>query len=80
MSLGDLKLHDHSDILFLILIEAVPGQVQQPITHFTGPWDNFMVHGVNRPLISVVIQHPSLETCTCDPAIGELFGHNQLRS
>ena len=25
------------------------GQVQQPITNFTEPWDDFMVHGVNIP-------------------------------
>jgi hypothetical protein len=28
-----------------------PGQVQDPITYITSPWDNFMVHDVNNPLI-----------------------------
>ena len=27
------------------------GWVQQPIIDFTGPWDNFMVPGVNNPLL-----------------------------
>ena len=26
-----------------------PGRVQQPIAYFTGPWNDFMVHGVNNP-------------------------------
>jgi hypothetical protein len=26
---------------------VVERQVQQPIIDFTGPWDDFMVHGVN---------------------------------
>ena len=25
-------------------------ECQQPITYFIGPWDDFMVHGVNNPL------------------------------
>ena len=25
--------------------------VQHPITNFTKPWDDFMVHGVNNPLV-----------------------------
>jgi hypothetical protein len=35
-----------------VLTEAIPGQAQHPITHFTRPWDNFMVNGVNNPLRS----------------------------
>jgi hypothetical protein len=27
-------------------------RVQQPITKFIGPWEDFMVHGVNNPLIN----------------------------
>jgi len=30
--------------------KVVPGRVQQPITNFTRPWDDFMVHDVNNPL------------------------------
>ena len=30
---------------------STPEQVQQPITNFTRPRDNFMVHGVNYPSI-----------------------------
>jgi hypothetical protein len=30
---------------------VVRGEVQQPITDFTGPWDDFMVHGVNNLLV-----------------------------
>jgi hypothetical protein len=26
------------------------GQVQEPIIEFTGPWNDFMVHGVTNPL------------------------------
>ena len=37
--------------LSLVWTEVVRGQVQQPITCFTRPWDNFMVHGVNNPLV-----------------------------
>ncbi len=37
--------------LSLVWTEVVQGQVQQPITCFTRPWDNFMVHGVNNPLV-----------------------------
>ena len=29
--------------------QMVPGRIQQPATDFTGPWDDFMVHGVNDP-------------------------------
>ena len=36
-------------IFSLVYIKVVPGWVQQPITYFTGPWDNSMVHGVNNP-------------------------------
>ena len=33
------------------------GRVQQTITNFTGPWDDFIVHGVKHPL-SVPQVHP----------------------
>ena len=36
----------------LVQTEAVPRGLQQPITNFTRPWDDFMVHGVNIPSIS----------------------------
>ena len=49
MSFGDLKLHGHFDILSLVYTKVVPWRVQQPITDFTGSWDDFMVHGVNNP-------------------------------
>ena len=35
----------------LVYTKVVPRRVPQPITTFTGPWDNFMVHGVNNPLV-----------------------------
>ena len=28
----------------------IPERVQHPITDFTGPWDDFMVHGLHSPL------------------------------
>ena len=49
MSLGNLELHDHSNILFLLYIEVVLWQLKQLIKDFTGPRDDFMVHGVNNP-------------------------------
>ena len=49
MSFGDLELHGHSDIFSLMKNKVVMGRVQQPITDFTRPWDDFMVHGVNNP-------------------------------
>jgi hypothetical protein len=51
MSLGNLKLHGHFDILPLMETEVVPGLDQQPITNFMGLWDAFTVHGVNNPLV-----------------------------
>ena len=33
----------------LVWTEMVMGQVQQPITFSTRPWDDFMVHDVNKP-------------------------------
>ena len=52
MSLGDLELHGHYDIFFsLVWTEVISGQVQQPITYFIGPWDYFMVRGVNNRLV-----------------------------
>ena len=51
MPLRDLELHGHSHIFyFLFIVLGVdPGRVQQRITDFTGPWDDFMVLGVNNP-------------------------------
>jgi hypothetical protein len=40
------------NIFSLVETEVVSGQVQQPITNFTWPWDDFMVDGGNNPLIS----------------------------
>jgi hypothetical protein len=37
--------------LSLVSTEVVPRRVQPPFTYFTGPWDDFMVHGVDRPLV-----------------------------
>ena len=51
MSFGDLELHGHYDILSLVQVEVIPGRIQQPITNFTRPWDDFMVHDVNIPLV-----------------------------
>jgi hypothetical protein len=50
MSFGDLELHGHFHMFSLVYIEVDLGQLQQPITNFTWPWDDFMVHGVNGPL------------------------------
>ena len=49
MSFGDLERHGHFNIIFLGVNEVVMGQVQHPITYFTRPWGDFMVHGVNSP-------------------------------
>ena len=43
MSFEDLELHDHFDIFFLGVTEVTPGQIQQPITNLTGPWDDFRI-------------------------------------
>jgi hypothetical protein len=32
----------------------VPRQIQQPITNFARPRDDFMVHGVNNPLGAMI--------------------------
>ena len=64
MSSGDLKLHGHFDILSLVYTEVNLGQVQQPITNFTRPWDDFMVHGVNNPCVILIIcTNTSLQKC-----------------
>jgi len=39
----------------LVEIEVVPGRIQQPITYFKGPWDDFMGYGVNNPSTSVIV-------------------------
>ena len=49
MSFWDLELHGHSDIFSSVLTKVFLGQVEQPITDFTGPWDDFMIHGLNSP-------------------------------
>ena len=55
MYFGDLELYGHFDIFSLVYTEVVPGRVQQSIIDFTWPWDNFIVHGVNNPLVLDVI-------------------------
>ena len=35
------------------------GRVQQPIIDFSGPWDDFMVHGVKTPLLIAHMQSES---------------------
>ena len=47
MSFEDLELHDHSNNFSFVLSEVVPGRVQQLMTNFTRPLDDFMVHDVN---------------------------------
>ena len=42
MSFGTLEIHGHSNIF------SLGRRVQQPIKNFTGPWDNFMVHGCKQ--------------------------------
>ena len=68
--LGDLELHDHSNIFFLGVnrsglktnsianqrLYRTLGRVEQPITTFTGPWDEFMIHGVNNPFRFIQIE------------------------
>ena len=39
----------NNQLQILAFFSLVPGQVQQPITYFRRPWDDFMVHGVNKP-------------------------------
>ena len=51
MYVGDLECHDHSHIFSLVSTEVVSQQVQQPITNFTRPWDDFIFHGMNNPLV-----------------------------
>ena len=46
MSFGGLELHDHTDIFPLMYTKVVMRQVQQSLTYFIGPWDEFMVHDV----------------------------------
>jgi hypothetical protein len=49
MSFEDLELRGHFDILFFLMkTEVIPGRVQQPITYFIRPWNDFMIHGVNN--------------------------------
>ena len=54
MSFGDLELHGNYGMLSLVWIEVVPRRVQQPITNFAGPWDDFMVYGITSPLSSLI--------------------------
>jgi len=42
---------------------VVPGRVQQPITNFTRPRDDFMVHGINNPSSMQVVQSYYLQIC-----------------
>ena len=49
MSFEDLELPGHSDLFPLVQTKVVSERVQQPITYFTGPRDDFMVHDVNNP-------------------------------
>jgi hypothetical protein len=61
MSFGDLELHDHFDIFSLgVKTKVVPARVQQPITNSTGPWDDFVVNGVNSPSFHEEVQHVEL--------------------
>ena len=50
--LGDLELQSRFDIFPLVQTEVDSGRVQQPITYFTKPWDDFMIHDVVNPLVS----------------------------
>ena len=38
---------------FLGVNRSGPKTIQHPIINFTGPWDNFMDHGVNNPLLTL---------------------------
>ena len=58
MCFGGLELHGHFDIFFLIINQSGLGQVQQPITNFRRPWDDFIVHGVNHLSLTVKCTHP----------------------
>ena len=64
--LGVLELHDHSDIFSLVYTEVVPGRIQHPITYFTRPWDNALVHGVNNPSHKPQIYEVQLSCCLCE--------------
>ena len=46
MCFGDLELHSHFDIFSFGVNRNGPGMNSK---NLTGPWDNFMVHGVNNP-------------------------------
>ena len=39
-------------LTFFLWTKVILGQVQQPLPNFTGPWDDFMVHGVNKTLVT----------------------------
>ena len=49
MLFGGLELQGLFDIFPLVWMEVILGRVQQPITNFTRPRDDLMVHGVNNP-------------------------------
>ena len=56
MSFRDLEMDGHYDSFSFVWTKAVfPGQVQQPITDFTGPWDDSMLHVCKQPLSSVTL-------------------------
>ena len=40
-------------------LKVIPGRVQQPITYFTGPWDNFTVHSVKQTPYSTPLKFPN---------------------
>ena len=63
MSFGDLDLQGHSTNFSLVKTEVVLGQVHQPISRLTMPWNNFMVHNVHRPLGVVYIIDHKVVTC-----------------
>ena len=54
----------------LVSNEVVLGRVQQPIIDFTRPWNNFLVHGVKKPLI-VFQQGCCLWTSRCESNLHE---------
>ena len=66
MSFRDFELHECLKHLFLVCIEVVLGRVQQPITNFIGPWDNFVVHGVNNstPDTQIILKEPTSNELT----------------
>ena len=55
----------------LVETEVVPGWTQQPITDFTWPWDDFMVHDVNSPL-DYGLSHTQSD---CNEIIGQSYIH-----